>query len=84
MEEVGLTLKEDRALVQSFDLRMIADQILAYTRCCRECPDCGSLQHYKDVRTKCVQTIHGSYRFRDMPGVTRLPSNVLPTGRVGS
>jgi hypothetical protein len=44
---------------------MIADQIHAYTLCCRECPDCGSVQHDKDVRTKCVQTNHGGYRFRE-------------------
>jgi hypothetical protein len=63
-EEVGLTLEEGRQLVQGIECRMIADQIHAYTLCCRRCPECGRLQHFKDVRTKCVKTIHGSYRFR--------------------
>ena len=30
----------------------------------RLCPHWGRLQHFKDVRTKCVQTVHGAYRFR--------------------
>jgi hypothetical protein len=41
-EEVGMTLEKGRALVRAIERRMIADQIHAYTRCCRECPDCGS------------------------------------------
>jgi hypothetical protein len=63
-EEIGLTLEEGRALVQAVERTMIADQIHAYTLCCRAFPGCGSLQHYKDTRTKCVQTVHGAYRFR--------------------
>jgi hypothetical protein len=63
-EEIGLTMEEGRALVQDVERVMIADQVHAYTLCCRACPDCGRLQHYKDTRTKCVQTVHGAYRFR--------------------
>ena len=63
-EEIGLTLEEGRALVQDVERTIIADQIHMYTLCCRTCPGCGSLQHYKDTRTKCVQTVHGAYRFR--------------------
>jgi hypothetical protein len=63
-EEVGLTLEEARTLVRCIECRMIADQIHAYTFCCRDYPDCGRVQQFKDVRTKCVQTIHESYRFR--------------------
>jgi hypothetical protein len=63
-EEIGLTLERGRALVQDVERTMISDQIHAYTLCCRRCPDCERLQHYKDTRTKCVQTAHGAYRFR--------------------
>jgi hypothetical protein len=63
-EEIGLTMEEGRELVQDVERVMIADQIHAHTLCCRACPACGRLQHYKDTRTKCVQTVHGAYRFR--------------------
>jgi hypothetical protein len=55
-------MEEGRALVQDVERATIADQIHAYTLCCRRCPGCGSLQHYKDMRTKCVPTVHGAYR----------------------
>jgi hypothetical protein len=31
---------------------------------CRRRPHCGRQQYFNDVRTKCVQTVHGAYRFR--------------------
>jgi len=80
-EEVGLTLEEARTLVRSVECRMIADQVHAYTLCCRRCPDCGRVQQFKDVRTKCVQTIHGSYRFRGRR-ITACPCQVQRGYRV--
>jgi hypothetical protein len=84
-EEIGLTLEEGRALVQAVERTMIADQIHAYTLCCRAFPGCGSLQHYKDTRTKCVQTVHGAlslpwptYPILSVPDKTRLFAGLFP------
>ncbi len=63
-EDVGLTLAEGRALIGDIERAMIGDQVHIYTLSLRHCPDCGQLQHFKDVRTKCVQTVRGAYRLR--------------------
>ena len=63
-EEIGLTLAEGHGLVRDIERRMISDQIHIYTLCFRRCAHCGQRQPFKDVRTKCVLTMFGAYRFR--------------------
>ena len=63
-EEVGLTLEEGRLLLRDIECRLVADQVYAYTMSWRRCPHCGSQQYFKDMRTKCVRTVHEAYRFR--------------------
>jgi len=62
-EEVGLTLQKGREL-RGIERQVIANQVHVYTLCFRCCADCGRRQQFKDVRTKCVQTVFGAYRFR--------------------
>ena len=64
-EQVGLSLEEGRQLVQSIEKIMIANQVHAYTLSRQSCSTCGRLQHFKDVRIKCLQTVFGAYRFRN-------------------
>jgi hypothetical protein len=63
-EGVGLTLQEGRQLLRGIECQVIANQVHLYTLCFRACPDCGRRRQFKDVRTKCVQTVFGAYRFR--------------------
>jgi hypothetical protein len=63
-EEIGLTLAEGHELIRDIERRMISDQIHIYTLCFRRCIHCGQRQPFKDVRTKCVLTVFGAYRFR--------------------
>ena len=63
-EEIGLTLTEGHELVRDIERRIISDQIHIYTLCFRRCAHCGDRQPFKDVRTKCVLTVFGAYRFR--------------------
>lgn len=63
-EEIGLTFAEGHELVRDIERRMISDQIHIYTLCFRRCTHCGQRQPFKDVRTKCVLTVFGAYRFR--------------------
>jgi hypothetical protein len=43
---------------------MITSQAYAYALCRRPCVHCGRPRRIKDVRTKCVQTAFGAFRFR--------------------
>jgi hypothetical protein len=63
-EEAGLTLQEGRELLRGIECQIIANQVHFYTLCFGSCPDCGQRRQFKDVRTKCVQTVFGAYRFR--------------------
>ena len=63
-EQVGLTLEEGRQLIRCIESTMIANQVHAYTLACKPCSICGQRQHFKDIRTKCLQTVFGAYRFR--------------------
>ena len=63
-EQIGLTLEEGRQLLQVVERAMIGNQIHAYTLYRQYCQSCGKRQHYKDVRTKCMQTVFGGYRLR--------------------
>jgi hypothetical protein len=63
-EEIGLSLVEGHELVRDIERRMISDQIHIYALCFRRCSHCRHRQPFKDVRTKCVLTMFGAYRFR--------------------
>lgn len=63
-EEAGLTLQEGRELLRGIECQIIANQVRFYTLCFGSCPDCGQRRQFKDVRTKCVRTVLGAYRFR--------------------
>ena len=63
-EEIGLTLAEGREILRGIEGRVIGDQVHVYTLCFRRCVHCGLRQSYKDVRTKCLLTVFGAYRFR--------------------
>ena len=63
-EEVGLTLEEGQLLLRDIVCRLIADQVHACTMPWRRCPHCGRQQYFKDMRTKCVRTVHGAYPLR--------------------
>ena len=88
-EQIGLTLEEGRQLLQSVERAIIGNQIHAYTLYRQRCPSCGERQHFKDIRTKCVQTVFGGYRFRSRRIPTcscRLlrggPTAYFPTGEI--
>jgi hypothetical protein len=62
-EEIGLTLTEGHELLRDIERRIIGDQVHIYTLCFRQCPHCGQRQPFKDVRSKCVLTVFGAFRF---------------------
>ncbi len=63
-ENIGLTLEEGRRLLQSLEMAIITNQAAYFEERRRRCPNCDQPQRMKDVRTKCVQTVFGRYRFR--------------------
>ena len=63
-EEIGLTLEEGQQLLRQLQVQIIASQAHAYALCRRPCVYCGKPKRTKDVRTKCVQTVFGAFRFR--------------------
>jgi hypothetical protein len=75
-EEIGLTLEEGQQLLRQLQVQIIASQAHAYALCRRPCVHCGKPKPIKDVRTKCVQTVFGAFRFR---GRLIRPADVAPT-----
>jgi hypothetical protein len=63
-EEIGLTLEEGQQLLRRVQVQIIGSQVHAYALCRRRCVYCGKLRLIKDIRTKCVQTVFGAFRFR--------------------
>jgi hypothetical protein len=63
-EQVGLTLEEGQLLLRRIQMQIIGSQAHAYALCRRSCAHCGERRRIKDIRTKCVQTIFGAFRFR--------------------
>jgi hypothetical protein len=63
-EEIGLTLEEGQQLLRQLQVQIIASQAHAYALCRRPCVHCGKPKPIKNVRTKCVQTVFGAFRFR--------------------
>jgi hypothetical protein len=63
-EQIGLTLEEGQQLLRRVQVEIIASQAHAYALCRRPCVDCGRPKRIKDIRTKCVQTVFGPFRFR--------------------
>ena len=62
--EIGLTLEEGQQLLRRVRVQIIGSQAHAYALCRRPCVHCGKPKRIKDVRTKCVQTVFGAFRFR--------------------
>ena len=63
-EEIGLTLEEGQQLLRRIQVQIIASQAHAYALCRRPCVYYGKPKRVKDIRTKCVQTVFGAFRFR--------------------
>jgi hypothetical protein len=63
-EQIGMTLEEGQQLLRQVQVQIISSQAHAYALCRRHCARCGSSKRIKDVRTKCVQTVFGAFRFR--------------------
>jgi len=63
--EIGLTLEEGQQLLRRVQVQIIGSQAHAYALCRRPCVHCGKPKRSKDVRTKCVQTVFGAFRFRE-------------------
>jgi hypothetical protein len=63
-EEIGLTLEEGQQLLRRIQVQIIGSQAHAYALCRRPCVHCGKPKRIKDIRTKCVQTVFGAFRFR--------------------
>jgi hypothetical protein len=70
-EEIGLTLEEGQQLLRRVQVQIIGSQAHAYALCRRPCVYCGKPKRINDIRTKCVQTVFGAFRFRG-----RRPSHV--------
>jgi hypothetical protein len=62
--EIGLTLEEGQQLLRGVQVQIIGSQAHAYALCRRPCVYCGKPKRIKDIRTKCVQTVFGAFRFR--------------------
>src|SRR5258708_11347442 len=63
-EQIGLTLQEGQQLLRRVQVEIIKSQAHAYALCRRPCIYCGCPRRMKDIRTKCVQTVFGAFRFR--------------------
>jgi hypothetical protein len=63
-EQVGLTVEQGQQLLRRVQMEIITAQARGYELCHRPCVDCGRHRQIKDVRTKCVRTIFGAFRFR--------------------
>jgi hypothetical protein len=63
-EQVGLSLEEGQQLLRCIQMEIITAQARGYELCRRPCAACGRPRRIRDVRTKCVQTIFGAFRFR--------------------
>jgi hypothetical protein len=63
-EQIGLTLEEGQQLLRRVQVQIIGSQAHAYALCRRPCVYCGKPKRIKDIRTKCVQTVFGAFRFR--------------------
>ena len=63
-EEIGLTLEEGQQLLRRIQVQIIGGQAHAYALCRSTCEHCGKPKRIKDIRTKCVQTVFGAFRFR--------------------
>jgi hypothetical protein len=65
-EEIGLTLEEGQQLLRRIQDQIIGSQAHAYALCRRPSVFCGKPKRIKDIRTKCVQTAFGAFRFRGL------------------
>jgi hypothetical protein len=63
-EQIGLTLEEGQQLLRRVQVQIIGSQAHAYALCRQPCVECGRPKRIKDIRTKCVQTVFGAFRFR--------------------
>src|SRR5258708_35767721 len=63
-EQIGLSLEEGQQLLRRIQVEIIRSQAHAYALCRRAFVDCGRPKRIKDIRTKCVQTEFGAFRFR--------------------
>src|SRR5258708_3676522 len=63
-EQIGLTLEEGQQLLRRVQVQIIDSQAHAYALCRQPCVECGRPKRIKDIRTKCVQTVFGAFRFR--------------------
>jgi len=88
-ENIGLTLEEGRRLLQSLEMAIISNQAAYFEERRRRCTNCERPQRVKDVRTKCVQTVFGRYRFRGRRFQTckcfrffRMPKTLFPLGEL--
>jgi len=63
-EQIGLTIEDGQQLLRRIQVKVIASQAHAYALCRRTCVECGRPKRIKDIRTKCVQTVFGAFRFR--------------------
>jgi hypothetical protein len=63
-EQIGLTLEEGQQILRRIQVQIIASQAHAYALCRRPCEYCRKPKLIKDIRTKCVQTVFGAFRFR--------------------
>jgi hypothetical protein len=59
-----LTLEEGQQLLRRVQVQIIGSQAHAYALCRRPCVYCWKDKRIKDIRTKCVQTVFGAFRFR--------------------
>jgi hypothetical protein len=63
-EQIGLTLDEGQEILRGIQAQIIGSQAHAYALCRRPCVHCRKPKRIKDIRTKCVQTVFGAFRFR--------------------
>ena len=70
-------------------MAIILNQAAYYEERRRRCPNCERPQRMKDLRTKCVQTVFGRYRFRGRRlqackcfRFVRMPKTLFPLGEL--
>ena len=70
-------------------MAIITNQAAYFEKRRRRCPNCDQPQRMKDVRTKCVQTVFGRYRFRGRRfqackcfRFVRMPKTLFPLGEL--
>ena len=62
LAEVGLVLAETTTLLARLQASMLCGQVAEYAAHHRICPQCGTLQSFKDRRTRRLQTLFGTVK----------------------